>query len=69
MGLKIASQSINFLGFIEKLILWAANSKAKKTSEQTFAHNRLVEHHLLDMKMILDISLAPLVASNKALKL
>jgi len=43
--------------------------KPKKSLQQKSADYNLVEHHLIDMKTILDISLTPLVATNRAAKL
>jgi len=43
--------------------------KPKKSLQRESADYNLVEHHLIDMKTILDISLTPLVATNRAAKL
>jgi len=50
------------------MIFSTANLKAKKCSQHKMALNNLVKHHLIDMKMIRDISVVYLVGLNKASK-
>jgi len=68
LGLKIATQFPNFSRKPKKLIYLAANFKSKKTSHRYYAHNRLVEHHLLDRKLINSVGSVALVCSNRAPK-
>jgi len=69
IGLELAAKRIEFLGFMEISTKCNAIFMAKKTFQQTWAHDNLVGENLTDRKYSVTVGIGVMVGSNKALKL